>query len=94
MDKLSKILFGIWMLLAVISFVASFWAPIFFKILGLVFGGMNILIILSWVIAYFQTIAAKKNVPTEEDIKKVVEDLSKVMEEDKPKKTRKAKKEE
>ena len=53
-NKLSKWLFGLWMLLAIVSFVASFWAPVFFKVIGLTFGGLNMLIILSWVIALFQ----------------------------------------
>ena len=47
-------MFGVWILLAIVSFVASFWAPIFFKVIGLVFGGMNMLIILSWTIAVLQ----------------------------------------
>lgn len=57
MSKLSKVLFAIWMVIAVVSFVASFWAPLLFKIIGLTFGGLNMLIILSLVITYFQGLA-------------------------------------
>ena len=61
MDKLSKILFLVWIVLAIASFVASFWAPIVIKIIGLVFGSMNLMIIGSWVIATFQKKKKKKN---------------------------------
>lgn len=61
MDKLSKILFLVWIVLAIASFVASFWAPIVIKIIGLVFGSMNLMIIGSWVIATLQALNNKKN---------------------------------
>lgn len=61
MDKLSKILFLAWIALAIASFVASFWAPIVIKIIGLVFGSMNLMIIGSWVIATLQALNNKKN---------------------------------
>lgn len=54
MDKFSKVFFAIWMILAIVSFVASFWAPLFFKVLGLVFGSVNMLTIISWVITAIQ----------------------------------------
>lgn len=54
MSKFSKILFLIWCILALVCFVSSFWAPLYFKIIGLAFGGINVLIILSLVITYFQ----------------------------------------
>jgi hypothetical protein len=54
MSKFSKILMGIWGVLAILSFVSAFFAPIYFMIVGLVFGGLNMLVILSVVIAYFQ----------------------------------------
>lgn len=61
MDKLSKILFLVWIVLAIASFVASFWAPIVIKIIGLVFGSMNLMVIGSWVIATLQALNNKKN---------------------------------
>ena len=61
MDKLSIILFLLWIALAIASFVASFWAPIVIKIIGLVFGSMNLMIIGSWVIATLQALNNKKN---------------------------------
>ena len=64
MDKGSKILFIVWMVLAVASFVASFWAPIFFKVLGIVFGSLNLMIIGSWIWAVIEgnkTLKEKEN---------------------------------
>lgn len=56
MDKFSKILMGVWAVLAIVAFICAFFCPIFPKIIGLMFGGLNILIILSLVITYFQGI--------------------------------------
>jgi hypothetical protein len=42
--------------------VSSFWAPLYFKIIGLAFGGINVLIILSLVIAYFQGLYWKNKI--------------------------------
>ena len=64
MNKLGKVLFIIWMVLAVLSFVVSFWAPLFFEVLGLVFGGFNMLTILSWTISTIQE--RKRNKAKEE----------------------------
>ena len=59
MDKLSQILFTLWMLLAVVVFVGAFFivAPLFFMIVNLVFGVLNLSIIVCWISA---TIEAKK----------------------------------
>jgi len=54
MDKLTKILMVIWVVLAIASFTASFWAPLVIKIIGIVFGAMNLMIIGSWVTATIQ----------------------------------------
>lgn len=54
MSKFSKILMIIWGVLAILSFVSAFFAPLYFMIVGLVFGGMNMLVILSVVVAYLQ----------------------------------------
>ena len=62
MSKFSKILFLIWCILALVCFVSSFWAPLYFKIIGLAFGGMNVLIILSLVITFFQGLYWKRKI--------------------------------
>jgi hypothetical protein len=54
MSKFSKILMGVWVCLALLSFVCAFFCPTFPMIIGLVFGGSNMLVILSVVISYFQ----------------------------------------
>ncbi len=55
------ILFILWMVLAVASFVSNFFIPVtFIRVLGWVFGGFNMLIITSWVTAYFKEKAALK----------------------------------
>lgn len=62
MDKFSMILFTIWMVLAVASFVCNFFIPVtFVRVLGWVFGSLNLLIVISWVTAYFKEKAALKN---------------------------------
>lgn len=55
------------MLLAVLSFVVSFWAPLFIKIVGLVFGFMNLLIIGSWFSAFVQGLVQAKKAKKMED---------------------------
>ena len=78
----------VWMVLAIASFVCSFWAaPLLMKVIGLVFGSLNLMIIGSWVISYFQDRAAAR---------KYAEELAKAAAEEaaKPKKTKKTKKEE
>ena len=58
MNTFTKLLIGLWALLALINFAGSFLIPVmFFKIAGIAFGGLNILTILTWVIS---TIQAKK----------------------------------
>lgn len=65
MDKFTKILMGIWVCLAILSFVCAFFCPLIPKIIGLVFGGLNIITILSVVIAYLQGIFYKKKINKE-----------------------------
>ena len=58
MNTFTKLLIGLWALLALITFAGSFLIPVmFFKVAGIAFGGLNILTILSWVIS---TIQAKR----------------------------------
>lgn len=57
MDNLTKILMTVWMVLAIASFVCSFWAaPLLVKVIGLVFGSLNLMIIGSWAIGFVQAI--------------------------------------
>ena len=49
------------MVLAVASFVCNFFIPVtFVRVLGWVFGSLNLLIVISWVTAYFKEKAALK----------------------------------
>lgn len=54
MNKVSKILLGIWSILAILNFVFAFWIePIVFMIAGLTFGTFNVIAIITWVLSYF-----------------------------------------
>lgn len=55
MSRFNKLMIGIWCALAIMSFIASFFAPTFIKIIGLTFGGLNMLVILTFIIAYIQS---------------------------------------
>lgn len=50
---------GIWAFLAIVSFICAFFCPLFPEIIGLAFGSLNILVILTYVIAYFQGLYLK-----------------------------------
>lgn len=63
----NKIFVLVWIVLAVISFVSSFWAPLFFKIIGLLFGSVNILVIICWALSIF-VFKHKSEVVEEEDV--------------------------
>jgi pilus assembly protein TadC len=52
MSKAGNILIFIWVILALVSFVSAFWAPLFYKIIGIAFGSLNIITIMTWVISY------------------------------------------
>lgn len=54
MEKFIKIFWTVWVCLALVSFISAFWAPLFYKIIGIAFGSINIIAILSVVISYFQ----------------------------------------
>lgn len=53
MNKVNKIILLVWAILALISFVSSFWAPLYFKIIGIAFGSLNIVTIITWIVLYF-----------------------------------------
>jgi hypothetical protein len=49
----NNILAIVWAVMAIISFVSSFWAPLYFKIIGLAFGAINMFVIIAWFVAIF-----------------------------------------
>lgn len=65
MNKFTKILLLVWACLAILSFVSAFWAPLYFKIIGLTFGGLNMITILTWVITYLQGIYYQNKIEKE-----------------------------
>ena len=77
MEKFIKIFWTVWVCLALISFVSAFWAPLFYKIIGIAFGSINIIAILSVVISYFQG-AFNKDIENElqlqEEDKEIIEE--------------------
>ena len=60
MSKMSKIMTGIWAFLAIVSFICAFFCPIFPKIILLAFGALNLGVIITLVVAYFQGLYWKK----------------------------------
>ena len=55
MTKMSKIMFALWIFLALAAFVGAFFTPVMWiKVINVVFGGLNSLVILSWVLAAIQ----------------------------------------
>lgn len=69
MTKLGKIMLIIWGVLALLSFVSAFWAPLYFKIIGITFGALNVMILLTLVISYFQGLYYSNKVKKEfEDV--------------------------
>ena len=51
---MSRIMLGIWAVLAIVNFICAFFCPIFPKIIGIAFGVLNLSVILTLVITYFQ----------------------------------------
>ena len=51
---MTKIMLGIWAVLAIVSFICAFFCPLFPKIIGIAFGVLNLTVILTLVITYFQ----------------------------------------
>ena len=60
MSKMTKILMGIWAVLAIVSFICAFFCPLFPKIIGIAFGVLNLSVIVTLVVAYFQGLYLKK----------------------------------
>ena len=60
MSKMTKIMLWIWAVLAIVSFICAFFCPIFPKIIGIAFGVLNLTVIITLVITYFQGLYWKK----------------------------------
>ena len=54
MSKMTKIMLWIWAFLAIVSFICAFFCPLFPKIIGIAFGVLNLGVIITLVITYFQ----------------------------------------
>lgn len=54
MTRFSKIMLAVWCVLALICFISAFFAPLYFKIIGIAFGVLNLSVIVTLVITYFQ----------------------------------------
>ena len=54
MSKMTKIMLWIWAVLAIVSFICAFFCPLFPKIIGIAFGVLNLSVIITLVVAYFQ----------------------------------------
>jgi uncharacterized membrane protein required for colicin V production len=65
MSNFNKILIGVWACLAIMSFVCAFFCPLFPKIIGLAFGAINMITILTVVIAFLQQIYYKNKLEKE-----------------------------
>lgn len=60
MNRFSKIMLAVWCVLALICFISAFFAPLYFKIIGIAFGVLNLSVIITLVVAYFQGLYWKK----------------------------------
>ena len=68
MEKVSKITFYLWAVFAILSFVSGwFVAPLFWKIVNWVFGGMNVLTLLTLVSTKIQANRENKLQNTKEE---------------------------
>lgn len=67
MSKMTKIMLGIWAVLAIVSFICAFFCPLFPKIIGIAFGVLNLSVILTLVITYFQGLYWKNKIQKESE---------------------------
>ena len=67
MSKMTKIMLWIWAVLAIVSFICAFFCPIFPKIIGIAFGVLNLSVILTLVISYFQGLYWKNKIQKESE---------------------------
>ena len=61
MDKLSKVLFVLWIVLAIASFVGAFWIvqPVL-RGVSVAFGVINMMIVMSWISATVKAVRENK----------------------------------
>ena len=64
---MTKIMLWIWAVLAIVSFICAFFCPIFPKIIGIAFGVLNLSVILTLVITYFQGLYWKNKMQKESE---------------------------
>ena len=64
---MTKIMLWIWAVLAIVSFICAFFCPIFPKIIGIAFGVLNLTVIITLVITYFQGLYWKNKVQKESE---------------------------
>ena len=69
MNTFTKILIFVWSLLSIASFICAFFLPTLPMFINLTFGGLNLMVIINYIVTYFQ-------------MKKVKNNLSKTLEED------------
>ena len=67
MSKMTKIMLWIWAVLAIVSFICAFFCPIFPKIIGIAFGVLNLSVIVTLVITYFQGLYWKNKIQKESE---------------------------
>ena len=65
MSKMTKIMLWIWAVLAIVSFICAFFCPILPKIIGIAFGVLNLSVIITLVITYFQGLYWKNKLNTD-----------------------------
>ena len=65
MNKMTKIMLWIWAVLAIVSFICAFFCPISPKIIGIAFGVLNLTVIITLVITYFQGLYWKNKLNTD-----------------------------
>lgn len=66
MDRLGKIIMSVWCVMALASFVVSFWMPLVPKIIGILFGVLNVGVIINFIIELFE---GDENVQLQEEKK-------------------------
>lgn len=67
MDRLGRIIMSVWCVMALASFIISFWMPLVPKIIGILFGVLNVGVIINFIIELFE--GDKENVQLQEEKK-------------------------
>ena len=61
MNTFTKILIFVWSLLSIASFICAFFLPTLPKFINLTFGGLNLMVIINYIVTYFQMKKVKNN---------------------------------